>query len=169
VYLTGSTTSETNIATPDGFQPVKSTGSDAFLARFRPDGVLEWGTYYGGEGNDAGFECSVDLAGNIYMTGESTSSGSIATPGAYQETLNGFRDAFLVKFDGTCQRLWASYFGGEDFEQGFCCSSDSMGHVFIAGKTFSTTGIASPGRPSQEVLIPAPSRFRLTQMPFPAI
>ena len=145
VYLTGTTESETNIATPDGFQPVKDLIRDAFLARFNPDGVLQWGTYYGGEGADVGFECTVDLSGNVYLTGQTGSSDNIATPGAYQETLNGLYDVFLVKFDGSCHRLWATYYGGEDFDEGHCCAADSLGHIFVAGRTSSTTGIASPG------------------------
>src|SRR4030095_7215336 len=56
-YISGWTNSETGIATPGAFQENwyeaynnDSIGTaDGFLAKFKPDGSLEWATYYGGE------------------------------------------------------------------------------------------------------------------------
>ncbi|MBE0648566.1 MAG: hypothetical protein IH596_12370 [Bacteroidales bacterium] len=144
VYMCGLTYSETNISTPGCFQPVKQTLNDAFLSRFGPDGLLIWGTYYGGNLGDYGYDCCVDIDGNAYMAGNTYSTTNMVTPGAYQGILNGNSDAFLVKFNVNCERIWGTYYGGEENDQATCCSIDSIGHLFVGGHTNSLTEMASP-------------------------
>ena len=72
---------------------------DAFLVKFNSSGVRQWGTYYGGTGDDKGRSCATDASGNIYLAGQTRSNSGIATTGAHQTTSGGSDDAFLVKFD----------------------------------------------------------------------
>ena len=59
------------------------------------DPVLEYSTYYGGSGNDLPRALDVDAADNLYLIG-TTTSPSLATAGAFQETnLSPTRSEFI--------------------------------------------------------------------------
>lgn len=81
------------------------------------DPTLEWGTFYGGTGDDYTPNVANDPDGNVYMSfaaGYSNVAVNIVTSGAYQltrQTEFGDESPFLVKFDGTGQRQWATHFG----------------------------------------------------------
>lgn len=102
VYLTGYTGSNTWIASPGAYQDAQGgTSEDAFLVKFNSSGARQWGTYYGGSGSDRGASCIIDVYGNIYLAGRTSSNVDtvIATTGAYQSTnISGNFDGFLVQF-----------------------------------------------------------------------
>lgn len=112
VYLCGTTNSTASIATAGSYQSILSGSNDAFLVQFDTTGIRNWATYYGGSGNDRGETLICDTAGNVYMTGITTSSNNIATTGAHQTSFGGGNDAFLVKFNSSGSRQWATYYGG---------------------------------------------------------
>ena len=64
-----------------------------------------WATYYGGTGFDYGSTVATDGGGNVYLTGITTSTTSIASGGFQNIYGGGPEDAYLVKFDGTGNRL----------------------------------------------------------------
>ncbi len=144
VYLSGQAPSTTGIATPGSYQPTLNVKNDVFLAKFNADGRLSWGTYFGGPDNENGGLIATDRDCNIYMVGYTKSTSVIATPGSFKPTFSDkTEDAFLVKFDSSGQRKWATYFGGtgKDYGGGIAC--DTAGFVYISGYTQSTTGIAT--------------------------
>jgi len=103
VYMAGATNSGTDIATAGSHQSVLVTAGawiDAFLVKFNSAGIRQWGTYYGGSGDDVGNSCATDASGNVYMAGwtDTPSGTSIATFGSHQSFYGGNTDAFLVKF-----------------------------------------------------------------------
>ncbi len=106
LYFSGMTASSsgTVIATACAYQSNYGGGTyDAYLTKFSPAGTRLWGTYYGGPASDYGLVCAVDLNGNIFMSGStSTSTGTIiASSGAHQALYGGgSNDGFLVKFAG---------------------------------------------------------------------
>lgn len=104
-----------------------------------------WGTYYGGTGADRGIGIASDASNNVYVTGPTASNSNIATSGAYQTTIAGSNDAFLVKFNTSGIRQWATYFGGSADDQGLAIAVDGSGNPIIGGTTKSTTGIATTG------------------------
>ncbi|MEO6168537.1 MAG: T9SS type A sorting domain-containing protein [Chitinophagales bacterium] len=110
------------------------------------DPVITWATYYGGTRLDMADEMSINSHDAVYVTGRTESSDMIATSGSYQSSYGGGKDdAFLVKFDEEGNLLWATYYGGEKLELGYCMTIDNSDHPIICGKTNSLTGIASPG------------------------
>lgn len=153
VYMAGYTQSNggTFIATPGSHQNTYGGGTyDAFLVKFNNSGVRQWGTYYGGSGNDYGQSCNIDASGNVYIAGYTQSNGgtSIATSGIHQDTYGGgTHDAFIVKFNSSGVRQWGTYYGGSGEEQAFSCNSDASGNVYLAGWTDSNVGtvIATSG------------------------
>jgi hypothetical protein len=147
IFISGITASSsgTVIATSNGFQPFFSAGLfDAFMVKFDPGGVRQWGTYYGGTGFDLGFNCATDKSGNVYLSGSTNSGAGISTVGSHQPAFGGGTfDGFLVKFNTSGSRLWATYYGGSADEDGFACDTDTLENVYLAGGTASGSGIAA--------------------------
>ena len=110
-----------------------------------PVPIRVWATYYGGIDTEFGYGCAVDGIGNIYISGDTYSTSSIATTGAYQTTLQGWNDSFLAKFASSGERIWGTYFGGPDWEYNFNCTIDKAGNTYVAGSTESTSNISTPG------------------------
>ncbi len=141
-YIGGYTTSTTTaISTVGSHQTVQGGGNDGFMVKFDQNGVRVWGTFYGGTGSDVVNGCSKDASGNIYFSGNSSSNGSISS-GGHQNTYAGGIDAFLVKFSPAGVRLWATYYGGTNTENGTACATDATGAIYMVGKTQTSTGSA---------------------------
>ncbi len=144
VFLAGTTTSFVGIAA-GGYQNGIGGGYDAMLVKFTAAGARLWATYYGGGANESGDYCVTDASGNVYMSGYTGSGTSIAA-GGHQNTIAGALDLYLVKFDPSGTRLWATYYGGASGEYQTFCAMDASGNVYLSGQTTgSTTGIASGG------------------------
>jgi len=145
LLISGYTISSAGISTAGAYQEIIGGSFDAFFAKFNDAGVRQWGTYYGGAQNEFGNSISLIDSSFILFIGSTYSSDNIATVGAYQESLAGARDAFMVKFDSACNREWATYYGGTNDEEGFTSDVISDSVYFLAGRTQSMTGISSPG------------------------
>jgi hypothetical protein len=143
VYLAGFTMSSSDIA-GGGHQNALGGFRDAFLVKFDPAGIRLWGTYCGGTGDDQAWSSVADPSGNVYLAGYTGSFTGIAS-GGHQNTIGGVFDAFLVKFDQSGTRLWGSYYGGTGSDLGNSCAVDANGNVYLAGDTWSSTGIANGG------------------------
>ncbi len=151
-YLSGFTTSAGGslIATPGSHQSTMGGGiQDGFLVKFNSAGVRQWGTYYGGTGNDFGVNCVTDGTGNVFLSGRtaSTNSAAISTPGCHQPISGGNFDAYLVKFNSAGVRQWGTHYGGFGIDYGYSCATDASGNVFLSGSTDSnnSTEIATVG------------------------
>ena len=99
IYITGATTSTSNISTPHSFQNSNMGYLDCFLSKFSAVGSLIWATYYGGTWDDVALSVSTDYIGNVYMAGYTASPSNIGTAGSYQPAYADSFDAFIAKFD----------------------------------------------------------------------
>jgi Beta-propeller repeat len=132
VYLTGYSASLTAIATVGSHQNTYGGGVfDAFLVQFNGSGVRQWATYYGGTSQDRAYSCVTDGSGNVYLTGFAQSATGIASAGAYQPTLGGGSDAFVVKFLSNGTRVWATYLGGTSNEISYSICIDLFGFLYV--------------------------------------
>ncbi len=145
VYMAGSTSSTTAIATPGAYQTTYLGGDDAFIVKFNSSGVIQWGTYYGGTNSDYAVDIALDGSGNAYITGQTMSSSGIATPGTFRSTASGSYDGFLAKFNSSGALQWGSYYGGNSADYGYGVAVDGSGNVFINGYTASGTTMTTPG------------------------
>lgn len=146
VYMTGFTTSTTNIATTGAYQAFLSGQDDVFLSKFDSSGNLAWATYYGGTKSDEAYGVSYDGGANLYVTGLTTSTSGIATTAQHQTTYaGGVGDGFLVKFTTGGELVWGTYYGGEGSDIANSCAVDKSGNVYIVGYTYSLTGISTTG------------------------
>ncbi|MFN4080918.1 MAG: SBBP repeat-containing protein, partial [Saprospiraceae bacterium] len=144
IFFGGPCSSPDNMSTPGAFQPTIGGGFDAFLAKFTPNGTRVWGTYYGGGGNDNGYGLAFRGA-DIYFSGFTSSANNIATPDAHQSVLGGGIDAYLVKFDQSGLRQWATYYGGSADDYGYQIGVDAQQNVYMVGAAHSNNGISTPG------------------------
>jgi len=121
-----------------------STG--AYTGDLIIDPTLSWATYFGGSTNQQGYGVATDGSGNVYISGNTSSTSSIATSGAYQTIYGGGSyDAFLVKFNSSGAIQWATYFGGSGIDYGTGVATDGSGNVYMTGYTGSSSAIATSG------------------------
>ncbi len=146
IYMAGQTGSPTGMSTTGTYQPVKSGSFDAFVVKFNPAGVRQWGTYLGSSLSDWANGITVDLSGNVMITGVTASTSGIASTGAYQTVYGGGNnDAFIAKFDNAGSLTWSTYFGGSGQDNSFGIAIDLNGNLLVTGSTNSASGIASTG------------------------
>jgi uncharacterized protein YjdB len=145
VYMAGYTEDTSHLATSGAYQTTSGGGTDAFLVKFNSAGVRKWATYFGGSAGEFAQSAVTDSMGNVYMTGITLSASGIASAGAYQTTNGGGIDAFLAKFDSTGVRKWATYFGGSSDDKGWSLATSGIAGVYLAGRTISSSGVASAG------------------------
>ena len=148
VFLCGTTSDSSNIATVGSFMPTINLFSDAFIVKFDLNGKRLWGTYYGGNNGDA-FDSVNYYNAELILSGTTRSTNNISTPGAFKEdkTPGGFAvsDVFITKFNTNGIRIWGTYYGGEHDE--YCTKSvvDNYGNIILVGSTYSKNNIATSG------------------------
>jgi hypothetical protein len=139
-YVTGVTDSPDYPTTPGAYQAADPPGADVFITKLdRTGSGLVWSTYLGGEGDEAAVGLDVDRAGNVVVTGDTTSPDYPTTKGAFQRTPGGGdNDAFVTQLDRSGARLdWSTLIGGSGTETGFISFFGRSGDVFIEGETSS--------------------------------
>ena len=114
---------------------------DAFVAELAADGAsLVYATYLGGlSDNDEADGIAVDASGDAYVTGFTNSPDFPLTPGAFQTSLAGAYDAFVVELDpaGT-QELYGTLLGGSKTDVGQGVAVDGSGSAYVTGYSLST-------------------------------
>ncbi len=146
--------------------------SNLFVAKFNSNGERTWSTYYpwSSTGNSLdGFPTaptpvvSCDPYGNVYLGASTDLRIGIATRGTFQDTIPkvpggswqkndwGKPSAFVVKFNGSGQRIWGTYFGCIT-ESPFMLSlwdvqADPSGSVYMTGFLYGggSTELATQG------------------------
>jgi hypothetical protein len=103
------------------------------------DPGLDYSTFLGGAGGDAGNGIAVDAAGNAYVVGTTQSLDFPTTAGAFDrtpgDTFNG-PDAFVSKLNATGSALvYSTYLGGGGFDFGRAIAIDAAGNAYVTGKT----------------------------------
>jgi VCBS repeat-containing protein len=138
VYVSGSTYSA-NFPTLNAFDNTLGGSRDAFIAKLNASGgTLIYSTYLGGGGEDGGFGIAADSGGNVYLTGYSQSA-DFPVVNAFQNSLDGFRDAFALKLDAAGNALlYSTYLGGGGNDFGREIKIDSGGCAYVTGEVVST-------------------------------
>jgi hypothetical protein len=142
-YVTGYTNNVAQFPAVGGPTTNYQGGSnDIFIFKLNPSGTaLVYSGFIGGDGDDREPALALDNSGSVYLTGLTYSSESTfptgtgfgALPGADQ-TSNGDADAFVVKVkpDGSGLQF-ASYIGGNAFDNGYNIGIDAARNVYVGG------------------------------------
>lgn len=112
---------------------------DVFVSKFNIDLTrLLASTYLGGRDYDYGSSASLDLEGNIFITGSTWSSNFPTTSGSYDASQNGFSDAFIAELSKDLKHLLSStYLGGSKYDYGQSIVVDADANVSVVGYTYS--------------------------------
>lgn len=145
VYTTGTFLGPADLEPGSGVTSVTSSFFDAFITKVDAAGNLVWAKSMGGSNSEQPYAIFADNAGNVYVIGDFYGGGDF-DPGAGVTTLNsnGFNDIFVAKFDANGDQLWASSFGGSQFDFGYDVVADDLGNVYFTG-SFSGTVDFEPG------------------------
>jgi hypothetical protein len=143
-YVTGYTSSSDFPTTPGAFDTSYSGGGDAFVMKLNATGsALTYATFLGGSYVNIGSGIAVDGSGAAYVMGWTESSAFPTTPGAFDTTYNGSRDAFVVKLNATGSALaYATFLGGSGAECPWVADCafavDGNGVAYVTGGTRSS-------------------------------
>lgn len=145
IYICGDTESSSGIASPNAAQPQMAGSDDGFLACFDLAGNRIWASYFGGNASDYISDMVLDAYSNPIFCGNSISSNSISTTGAWQPSLaaNNTYDAWFAKWSANGQPRLGTYYGTTANENGYGIAIDRSGKVYLGGTTTSTTGMAT--------------------------
>jgi hypothetical protein len=138
VYVSGYTSSA-DFPTAGAFQSGYAGGlADGFVAKLSPNGSgLVYASYFGGSGDDYGGRLALDAAGDVLLSG-STSSADFPTVNPLQPNLAGGDDAFVAKLaaDGS-SLVYSTYLGGSADDEGRGVAVDAAGNAYVTGRTHS--------------------------------
>lgn len=147
IYVGGITSSLSSIATSGAFSSTFG-GSffDGFVAKLDTGGQRLWASYFGGSEQDRIYGIDADTLGNIYLAGATQSITNISTTGSHQPfNGGGDYDGLIVSFDAAGNRLWATFYGGNQTEYLNDIVCDKLGNLYVVGQTRSPNAIATSG------------------------
>ncbi|ACB75106.1 SBBP repeat-containing protein [Opitutus terrae] len=112
-------------------------GGDAVVVKLNPTGTaLEYASYLGGSGVEYGNHVALDSAGNLWLTGETSSDDFPTTEHAYSRTPRGGSDVFFARLDPRSGALlYASLLGGSKPDRNPALAVDSAGRLVLVGRT----------------------------------
>ncbi len=165
VYIAGTTTSESNIATSGTYQEEYLQnidpngnpyidGNSGFIVQLDYSGQVQWGSYFQGNRTLSLGAVGVGNDNDVYIYG-STNSSNLATTGVFQEIIappfvssNGNLNApnypVLARFDDTGQLIWTTYYGPDILAQNTISldaadvAIDFSNNVYISGRSNDT-------------------------------
>ncbi|MCE2962722.1 MAG: gliding motility-associated C-terminal domain-containing protein [Chitinophagales bacterium] len=113
------------------------------MVKFNSSGTRLWGTYYGS--NFILTSGKIDKKNNMILVGITQNSTDNYAHNGHQNTHGGDMDGWIVKFDSSGNRVWASYYGGSDYDAISNIVIDTSNNIYIDGNTRSYSGIAQNG------------------------
>ena len=133
--------------------------SDIFVARFTPDGKLEWARTYGADREDIAAGIASDAAGNTVTIGWFQNTVDFGKGGL---TSKGNKDVFALKLDANGGAVWAQSWGDHDHDQGRAVAMDAKGASVVVGIYRFKLDLTSPPLDSTRAegdRIPKPDAF----------
>jgi len=140
IYVTGMTNRDGTTMdfpiTNGAYQSTHAGSTDVFVSKLNATGTaLQYSTFIGGPGADAGYDLAIDRFGNAYLLAQSDSTFPTTT-GAYLRTMAGEGDNVVVKFNSSGSALiYSTFIGGSGREAPASLGIDTSGNVYLAGQT----------------------------------
>jgi gliding motility-associated-like protein len=135
VIITGYFTSQANFGSMS--LSANSSSQDAFVAKYSSTGSLLWVIRMGGENEDSGFGIDTDAAGNIYVTGQYSGTGtfgSFSSTSTWDPAIGAFgMDIFICKISPTGAVEWLKSGAASDEDRGNDLSVSLDGNVYVTG------------------------------------
>ncbi|MBP6311756.1 MAG: SBBP repeat-containing protein [Flavobacteriales bacterium] len=164
VLITGSFSDSFELGT-SGITLTSAGGTDIFVAKIGPDGILAWafGIGVGGTYNDEGKGIASDAQGNVYVTGSFKGTDVDFDPGpdTFPMTSVNQEDIFVCKFSPIGELIWAYSFGGSSPDRGNGITVDDTGNVFVVGRVAGTVDF-DPGPENHSLITDTYDAFVLS-------
>ena len=138
VHVTGTFDGEVTFGAGETTETVlTANSSDMFVARYDPDGGLEWARHAPGVGFGGGSAIAVDASGGIHVTGGFVASVTFG-PGEADETVlsvdpGGSTNVFVAKYHSGGDLRWARAATGSFAAVGRAVAADTEGNTYITG------------------------------------
>ncbi|NPE06784.1 MAG: hypothetical protein GNW80_00755 [Asgard group archaeon] len=138
LYVTGQI-GPGDFSTAGAYQEVSGGSFDAFLAKFLPDGTLEYNSFLGGTSLDIATDLAMDTEDNIVITGYTMSKPFPTSEGVIQSEHAGGYDLFISKFNHETLMIdFSTYYGGSSVEFGLAISTDAENNILVTGQSKSS-------------------------------
>ena len=111
IIVSGETRSS-DYPTHNAYQDQLNGIIDCFLMKFDPDGNIIYSTYFGGSEHEVARALEFDSEDNLIFSGHTYSSDFPVSSNAYQQTIGGEDDVFIVHFSEDGQTIIHSTFLG---------------------------------------------------------
>lgn len=119
------------------YQDTTITNNDAFILEFDTSCNLNWGTCFGGAGDDYFTSVYADATGT-YVTGYSNGTIPLQTFGsAYNQSAHQNYEGLITRFTTGDALQWSTYFGGTGNDYPTSIIRNNCG-IFLCGKTDGT-------------------------------
>src|SRR5690554_4540046 len=154
----------------DDFVPEDTEFKNYVLAKISPDQELAFMFPFGSNYTLLRHP-AIDEENNFYLSGHTQQTVEIGTPGTHQPNFPGnmtlpdtlylnendfiiypprlCNSGYLIKYDSEGNKLWGTYFGGNQEESLYNIAAKNN-EVVVTGQTFSNTGLATPGAYMEE-------------------
>jgi hypothetical protein len=110
-------------------------GTDIFVAKYSPAGANLWAKSFGGTGDDRANGVAVDASGNIFITGQFSTTVNF---GQGALTCAGGLDIFVAKLSPAGVGLWSKRYGSTSEDIGSALAVDGSGNVVVTGHFMGT-------------------------------
>ena len=98
------------------------------------DPGLVFSTYVGGNNYEEPSSIAIDSTGNTVISGTTNSRDFPTTTGAFNTTINGGYDGFILKLNNSGSALeFGTYFGGSGGDHSYDIELDSYGNIYATG------------------------------------
>ena len=136
----------TTLPTQNAFQPTagafQMSGAEGrahgVIVKVNPAGsAFLYATYLGGDRDDSIYGIAVDSGGNVYVTGDTSSTSFPLTTGVIQSTrASTFSTGFVSKLNPTGSALvYSTYLGTSSFNSGFRIGVDAQGNALVLSRS----------------------------------
>jgi hypothetical protein len=137
-FVVASRSASTDFPVKNAIQETCGGGIDVTITKYTSAGEMLFSTYYGGNGNDWATGVELDSEENIIVTG-TTRSSDFPLVNAYQSTLGGPSDAFVLKLSLDGQTVYfATYLGGNSNDWSYVLAIAPDDRIAFAGTVYST-------------------------------
>lgn len=151
VYMTGTTASASNIASPNAQVQNLSGARDTYIIKYDFNGNRMYSSYFGGSGEETNSQIAL-YPNNQYfaITGLTTSSNVIGQSSPIQPLFGGgLNDNYLAVFNSSNGfKVWGTFIGGNDdeYQSEIACSiTNNVVRIHVIGQTHSPNNISTPG------------------------
>lgn len=137
IYVASSTRS-TDLFTRNAVQTKLKGAQDAVVLKMTPDlSDVLFCTYFGGDGDDAGYVLSINpITGNLYVAGGTASNNLPGnTSGSIYPSNQGNIDGYIAEFTPGGNLLRTSYMGTSGIDQVYGIQFDRFGFPYVTGQT----------------------------------